>query len=711
MDISYLIEDLNEQQRDAVCADESNALVLAGAGSGKTRVLVHRLAWLIEVLKVSPNSILAISFTNKAAKEMRSRMERLMGHSASGIWCGTFHGIANRILRQHYEAAGLSQNFQIIDSTDQQRLIKRVLEEINLDAKKFTPKQAQYFINNHKEEGRRCADVERSSDYMHNNLLHIYTVYEKIAAAENLVDFAELLLRTYELLKGNKDVGNYYAKKFRHILVDEFQDTNEMQCALIKLLQGEEKENYVTAVGDEDQSIYGWRGADIGNILNFDKLFSDVKVFCLEQNYRSTINILQAANAVIENNKGRLGKTLWSDIKNENLIEIYRAADDRQEADFIAEMIIDYQRKGVALKDCAVFYRANAQSRIIEETLVKRSVPYRIYGGLRFYDRAEIKNALAYMRLIISRDDNESFRRIVNIPTRGMGASSLRKIMDAAEERNVSFWTAAEMMIESSGLPKRSANSMKLFMQLIDKISADIAGLGLKEQTALIIKQSGLENMYETSKDEGAKSAVENLRELINAADVSFGDGDYINDMTVFLNNIALESGGAQAKEHQDAAQLMTMHSAKGLEFPVVFISGMEEGVFPLESAKTNDEDVEEERRLCYVGMTRARQQLYLTCSETRRLYGREAYNPISRFVEEIPVELTHTMGGKYFRFQKQTFESPLAKKGQRVMHPSFGYGVVVGSEGTGENARVEVDFESEGNKWLVLQYAQLEML
>lgn len=711
MEVSHLIKDLNQQQREAVCAPEISALVLAGAGSGKTRVLVHRLAWLIEVMNVSPASILAITFTNKAANELSSRMEKLLGHSTGGIWCGTFHGISNRILRSHYAAANLTQNFQIIDSTDQKRLIKRVLEQRNLDVKKFSPEQSQYFINNHKEEGRRAIDVERKNDYMHDYLLQIYTAYEKLAAKENLVDFAELLLRTYELLKKNKDIGSHYGRKFRHILVDEFQDTNALQCALIKLMQGNEKKNYVMAVGDEDQSIYGWRGADIGNILNFDKIFSGAQTFRLEQNYRSTVNILEAANALIENNKGRLGKNLWSDIKNNKLIEIYRAVDDRQEAAFIGEMIAEHNSKGVALKDCAVFYRANAQSRIIEETLISRNIAYRVYGGLRFYDRAEIKHALAYMRLAINHNDNESFRRVINFPTRGIGTSTLRKIIEAAEKNNLSFWDAAIRLIEKGSLTRSRANAVRLFMRLINKIKKDIAGLGLKEQTAFIIKQSGLEDMYENSKEEGAENALENLRELINAADMSFGDGDYADDMTVFLNNISLESGSAQAQEHQDAAQLMTLHSAKGLEFPIVFISGMEEGVFPVERSRENDESIEEERRLCYVGITRAQQQLYLSCAETRRLYGREAYNTISRFVEEIPRELTHIMGAKYFRPNRQEIALAITKKGQRVMHPTFGYGVVLNSEGEGGNTRIEVDFESEGSKWLVAQYSDLEVL
>ena len=696
--------------------------MLAGAGSGKTRVLVHRISWLIEVLGVSPHSILAITFTNKAANEMKARITQLLRHNAGGIWCGTFHAISLRILKQQYKDAGLIPNFTIMDAADQRRFIKRIIERLNLDLKKFPSDGVQRFINNQKESGLRAADVARSGDYMHNKFLEIYTLYERTAAAEHLVDFAELLLRAYELLSGNQAVGGFYRKKFKHILVDEFQDTNELQCALIKVLNGDNKnsaksdkakpgKNYVMAVGDEDQSIYGWRGADIGNILNFDKIFPDSEVYRLEKNYRSTENILNAANAVISNNRQRLGKKLWSDLQDSSPIHLYRAPTDKLEAAFIAELITDHYSQGNKLGDCAIFYRANAQSRIIEETLVHNKIPYRVYGGLRFYDRAEIKNVLAYMRLVGNRNDSEAMRRIINIPTRGIGGTSLNRLSDFAEQQGMGLWRAANHIStdeDSAGINKRAVNSIKDFIRLIDNIADSIQGLSLQEQTASIIKSSGLDGLYAGGKDMETESARENLQELINATNISFGSEDE-SDLEIFLNNVALESSNSQAQEYEDAAQLMTLHASKGLEFPVVIMTGMEEGVFPLEKSQYDETHMEEERRLCYVGMTRACRRLYLTCSESRLLYGREAYNPISRFVEEIPDELIRELGrGKQAAPSRMSIN---LKVGQEVSHPTFGYGKIRALEGSGASARVEVDFEEEGTKWLVLEFAELQLL
>lgn len=737
MDISHLVEGLNQQQREAVCANEENCLVLAGAGSGKTRVLVHRIAWLIEVVGVSPHSILAITFTNKAANEMNARITELLKHSAGGIWCGTFHAISRRILNQQNKDAGLIPNFTIMDSADQKRFIRRVMEQLNLDRKKFPPDGVQKFINKQKEQGLRAADIERGGDYMHNQLLQIYTAYEKLAAQEHLVDFAELLLRTYELLSRNKAIGAFYAKKFRHILVDEFQDTNGLQFSLIKALQGSNQgspndggdgkghnkgasktTSYVMAVGDEDQSIYGWRGAEIGNILNFEKMFAGSSVYRLEKNYRSTENIINAANAVISNNRERLGKKLWSDIKNDKLVDFYRAPTDKLEAAFVADAITEHYRQGNKLQDCAVFYRANAQSRIIEETLVHSKIPYRVYGGLRFYDRAEIKNVIGYMRLLVNRNDTEAMRRIINIPSRGIGGTSLGKLNDYALDSNLSLWDASIRIVdggdkEKSILNSRAINAIKQFLDLIEKTDEAINGLTLQEQTATIIKLSGLEGMYEHGKDAGNESARENLKEFINAANVNYGS-DEGSDMAIFLSNVALESGGVQANEYEDAVQLMTIHSSKGLEFPMVFMTGMEEGLFPLEKASFDESALEEERRLCYVGMTRACRHLCMSCCESRLLYGHEAYNPVSRFVEEVPKHLVRELSRnqRHQPYLNQDDSSHIPTKiGQQVSHPTFGYGKITNLEGLGASARVEVDFEDEGPKWLVLQYAELQLL
>ncbi len=718
MDISHLVDELNEQQREIVCSEPSNCLVLAGAGSGKTRVLVHRIAWLIEVLEVSPHSIIAITFTNKAANEMKSRISELLKQDGSGIWCGTFHAVCLRMLKQHHQDAGLTPNFTILDSGDQKRFIRRVIEQLNLDKKKFTPDGVQSFINKNKEQGLRAAAVKGTHDYMHNQLLNIYERYETLSAQENLVDFGELLLRAHELLSRNKAVGQHYATKFRHILVDEFQDTNGLQCALIHSLQGEDKSNYVMGVGDEDQSIYGWRGANIGNILNFDKLFKDTKSFRLEKNYRSTENILKAANAVIANNRDRLGKELWSDIQDNNLIDFYRAPTDRQEATFLADTLAEHQRQGKKLKDCAIFYRTNAQSRIIEETLIHHGVAYRVYGGLRFYDRAEIKNVIAYMRLIINRGDTEAMLRIINLPTRGLGNNTIAKINDLAQQQHITLWNAVVAITHKENPLHIDLNQGKIatirnFMELIDNMEDSIRGLGLQEQTATIIKLSGLEALYSKSKDGDHESARDNLQEFISATNISYSS-DEGTDMEIFLSNVALESGGTQAQEYEDAVQLMTLHASKGLEFPTVFLTGMEEGLFPLEKSSYDDSMMEEERRLCYVGMTRACRQLCITCSESRMLYGREAYNPMSRFIEEIPKQLIRDLSSKKRRSSmnpsmRQSMNS--LKIGARVSHPTFGYGEVLNLEDAGRMPRVQIDFEHEGRKWLVMEYAQLQIL
>ena len=709
MDVSSLLRDLNKQQRAAVCASDCNALVLAGAGSGKTRVLVHRLAWLIHVDKVLPHSILALTFTNKAAREMRGRIETMLKRGLGGVWCGTFHAIANRILHIHYKDAGLRSDFAISDHADQLQFIKRVLKTVDIDPNKINPQSIRSVINRWKESGWRSNQVPVAENYIQDRILTVYNLYEKIAREESMVDFPELLLRLYELLRDDEKIAEHYRNRFRHILVDEFQDTNQIQYAVIRLLQNTRRPNYVMAVGDEDQSIYSWRGADVSNLLNFSKLFAPVEIFPLEQNYRSTKQILLAANSLIDHNKERLGKRLWTQNQDEQPIDFYRASHDANEALYVVDNILEHLRAGGALSDCAVLYRVNAQSRLLEETLTHSKLPYRIYGGLRFYDRAEIRNALAYMHLTVNRDDTQSFVRALNLPPRGLGAITLERIAACAAQNAISYWQAAEMLVADHTLPTRTAAPLRQFMQLIDNMEAKTQNLSMQEKSAYIIKMSGLLEYYENLKKEEGATRLENLKELINAAGMINGE-EGEDAMLAFLNTVALEAGGdKEDAEYKDAVQLMTLHAAKGLEFPIVFMVGMEEGIFPHENSAGSEEQLEEERRLCYVGITRTMRHLHLVCCEIRNLYGRASYNPLSRFVEEIPPELIRDRGASLNQDAK--IEVPRLKKGQRVLHPTFGYGIVRDMEGRGEHARVEVDFETEGNKWLVLRYAEIQML
>ena len=709
MDVSSLLHDLNEQQRAAVCAPACNALVSAGAGSGKTRVLVHRVAWLMQVAKVPPHAILTLTFTNKAAKEMRSRIENMLKRGLGGIWCGTFHAIANRILHIHAKDAGLRSDFAISDQADQLQFIKRVLKMANMDPSKVDPKGIRTIINRWKDAGLRSAQVPAAENDIQDRILTVYTLYEKMARKESMVDFPELLLRLYELLRDDRKIAEHYRNRFRHILVDEFQDTNQLQYAMIRLLQDTKRPNYIMAVGDEDQSIYGWRGADVGNFLNFNKLFPQVKTFPLEQNYRSTKQILSAANSLIDHNKGRLGKQLWTQNQDEHLVDFYRAADDIREASYVVEHVADYQRAGGSLRDCAVLYRVNAQSRLLEEALTRASLPYRIYGGLRFYDRAEIKNALAYMHLTVNRNDNQAFARVLNLPPRGLGVISFERITTYANQNTISYWQASEALLSTHALPARTAMPLQRFLQLIDNMEAKTQDLSLQEKSAYIVKVSGLLEYYGDLKKENEGSRLENLKELINAVGMTANE-DGEDAMLAFLNTVTLEAGGdKEDAEHKDAVQLMTVHAAKGLEFPIVFMVGMEEGIFPHENSAGSEAQLEEERRLCYVGITRTMRHLHLVCCEIRNLYGRESYNPTSRFVEEIPPELIHDKSASLAT--QQEWVAPRLNKGQRVLHPTFGYGTIKSTEGKGEHARVEVDFETEGSKWLVLMYADLQML
>ncbi|KPD21030.1 MULTISPECIES: DNA helicase II [Idiomarina] len=715
-----LLADLNERQQQAVSATDGHMLVLAGAGSGKTRVLVHRIAWLIQERQYSPFSVLAVTFTNKAAAEMRGRVEQLVGSSVRGMWIGTFHGLAHRLLRAHYMDVGLPQNFQILDSDDQQRLIKRLIKSLNLDDKRWPAKQAQWYINGKKDEGLRPQHIE-TYDPTEQTLKEIYTLYQESCDRAGLVDFAELLLRAHELLRNNRIVREHYQNRFRHILVDEFQDTNSIQYAWVRLLAGEQ--NSVTIVGDDDQSIYGWRGAKVENIHQFLSDFEGAETIRLEQNYRSTSTILRAANSVISNNSGRLGKDLWTDGNDGEPISLYAGFNEMDEARYIVARIEEWRDQGGSLQDAALLYRSNAQSRILEEALLHARIPYRIYGGLRFFDRQEIKDALAYLRILGNRDDDAAIERVINTPTRGIGNRTLEMIRQAARERGESLWQASKYMVNEKQLAGRARNAVGSFLDFMEALDDETEEFSLGRLSDEVIKKSGLMAMYEAEKGEKAETRVENLKELVTACE-NFTLDDAEEDMTplnAFLAHAALEAGEEQADEYQDAVQLMTLHSAKGLEFPLVFMTGVEEGLFPSQQSMDEPGRLEEERRLCYVGMTRAMQKLVLTYAEQRRIYGQELFHKVSRFISEIPPDTLHEVRiqtkvekpSSYSRFNNaashEAFEQTGYSLGQRVRHPKFGEGTVLNYEGTGPQSRVQINFDNVGSKWLVVSYARLD--
>jgi DNA helicase-2/ATP-dependent DNA helicase PcrA len=720
MDVSFLLDGLNDKQRDAVAAPPQHMLVLAGAGSGKTRVLVHRLAWLMQVERVAPYSLLAVTFTNKASQEMRSRIEQTIGVSLNNLWMGTFHGLSHRMLRAHYLEAGLPQGFQIIDSDDQYRLVRRVLKALNLDEKHWPPKQIQWFINARKDEGQRPGTMDAHGDFSLQTMIKIYAAYQEMCDRSGLVDFAEILLRSFELLKQQPQIRAHYQQRFRHILVDEFQDTNSIQYEWLRLLAGTESK--VMIVGDDDQSIYGWRGAKVENIQQFLKDYPEPVTIRLEQNYRSTGTILKAANCVISHNSDRLGKDLWTDGEQGEAISLYTAFNELDEARFIVGRIRQWKREGGKLIEAAVLYRNNAQSRVLEEALIQDGINYRIYGGLRFYERQEIKDALAYLRLINNRQDDAALERIINTPVRGIGDTTMDKVRENARSLQVTLWQSLQQMLATKQLTGRAANAISSFVQLIDKLEADSNDLSLDEQADHVIQLSGLMAMYLAEKGEKAQTRVENLNELVNAcANATYVNTEEMTPLSAFLSQAALEAGEYQAEEHSDAVQLMTLHSAKGLEFPLVFICGLEEGMFPSQQSGDDSERLEEERRLCYVGMTRAMQKLYLTHAESRRLYGQEQYNRPSRFIREIPadcleeIRLTTNVSKptQMNRFgsaaSHSAFENTGFKLGQRVLHDKFGEGTVLNYEGTGPQSRIQVNFDELGSKWLVTAYARLE--
>lgn len=637
MDVSELLDGLNDNQRAAVAAPRSNLLVLAGAGSGKTRVLVHRIAWLMSVENCSPYSIMAVTFTNKAAAEMRHRIEHLIGTSQGGMWIGTFHGLAHRLLRAHHLDAGLPQDFQILDSEDQLRLLKRLIKSMNLDDKQWPARQGMWYINGKKDEGLRPKHIESYGNPIEQTWLRIYQAYQEACDRAGLVDFAELLLRAHELWLNKPHILNHYRERFTNVLVDEFQDTNNIQYAWIRMLAGDS--GRVIIVGDDDQSIYGWRGAQVENIQRFLQDFPGAETIRLEQNYRSTNNILKAANALIANNNGRLGKELWTEGSDGEPISIYCAFNELDEARFVVNRIKVWMENGGALNDCAILYRSNAQSRVLEEALLQSSMPYRIYGGMRFFERQEIKDALSYLRLMANRNDDAAFERVVNTPTRGVGDRTLDVVRQTARERQMTLWQATRELLQSRALAGRAASALQRFCELVDSLATETAELPLHVQTDRVIKDSGLWLMYEQEKGEKGQARIENLEELVTATrQFSYQDEDEdLMPLQAFLSHAALEAGEGQADKWQDAVQLMTLHSAKGLEFSQVFIVGMEEGMFPSQMSLDEGGRLEEERRLAYVGVTRAMLKLTLTYAETRRLYGKEVYHRPSRFIGELP--------------------------------------------------------------------------
>lgn len=728
---SHITDQLNEAQLAAVTAPLAHLLVLAGAGSGKTRVLVHRMVYLMAQHHVSPYEILAVTFTNKAANEMRARIEKLREIPVNHMWVGTFHGLAHRLLRTHFFEAQLPQSFQIIDSEDQLRLIKRIHRAMNLDESAWPPKQTQFFINNHKENGIRANQLTNLDDYTSQKLQQIYAEYEAVCQRSGLVDFTELLLRSYELLENSIEIRSHYQQRFSHILVDEFQDTNALQYRWLRLLAGQK--SFMMAVGDDDQSIYSWRGAQVKNIQHFSRDFKNAQTIRLEQNYRSTKNILDAANAVIDKNKNRMGKTLWTSGSEGDLIKLFEAFNEREEASQVIAEIKQLSRNEFSLNDFAILYRSNAQSRILEEAFLEAKIPYRIYGGFRFFERAEIKDALSYLRLMVNCNDDAAYERVINTPTRGIGQTTLAKIRELARENSTSLWEATQHCIETKLFPARAHSALEGFLHLITQLCVETKKLKLAECVDLMLLRSGLLQSHKEDKSEKGLSRAENLKELISATTefVVKSEHENMSEIEAFLSEVVLETGEQQADLQTDCVSLMTLHAAKGLEFPVVFIVGMEEQLFPHQMSMSDRDGLEEERRLCYVGMTRAMKKLFLSCAEYRQLYGKGQYHSPSRFIAEIPEHLLHRIRPKltvskpttaygadnstYFARSKpkETLSKPQhhdsgLKISQRVTHAKFGEGYILDIEGSGESARVQVRFEKHGPKWLILSYAGL---
>ena len=711
--MSLHLEYLNPEQLAAVTAPDEHALILAGAGSGKTRVLTTRIAWLVKGGRVAPSGILAVTFTNKAAREMLTRVSAMLPLNPRGLWIGTFHGLANRMLRTHHREAGLPQAFTILDTQDQLAVIKRLLKGMNVDEERYPARELMYFISAQKEEGVRPREVQITDETV-KGYADLYAAYDEQCQREGVVDFAELLLRAYELLRRNEVLREHYSQRFRHILVDEFQDTNRLQYRWLKLLAG--RSSVIFAVGDDDQSIYRFRGANVGNMADFERDFKVRRVVRLEQNYRSHGNILDAANALISNNRNRLGKNLWTSAGQGEPLRVFEGESDNDEARWLVEEVQALARDGTRLSHIGVLYRSNAQSRVLEHALFSHAIPYRVYGGQRFFERAEVKHALAYLRLAATPDDDNAFLRVVNFPARGIGSRTLEQIQETARANDISLFKAAD-------------GKAAVFKKLIEDLRAEVQGLPLPEVVEVAVARSGLIEHYKTER-EGAER-IQNLEELVNAAaafvqeEREVEEGEPADPLTAFLAHAALEAGEHQAGEGQDALQMMTVHSAKGLEFDAVFITGLEEGLFPHEQSAMEPDGLEEERRLAYVAITRARNRLYLSHAQTRMLHGQTRYNIASRFLEEIPQGLMKWLTPRFSKRQafapdfsrtKQAF--PLKKPardvggfriGQNVTHPKFGAGVIVDAEGQGMDARVQVNFGNQGLKWLAVSVAKLQ--
>ena len=724
MDVSHILEHLNDKQREAVTSEKQHLMVLAGAGSGKTRVLVHKIAWEVEALRKNPATIMAVTFTNKAAAEMRSRIEELLEAPMMDTWVGTFHGLAHRMLKRFHKEAGLTSGFTILDSDDQLRIIKRIAKEMSLDEASWPSRQSQWQINSWKDEGFRSAQVDDHGDHFKENINKIYKEYEAVCLRDNLVDFGELLLRSYEVVRDNPSVRTFFHSRFKSILVDEFQDTNTIQYNW--LLEIASDQATIIAVGHDDQSIYGWRGAKVENVDSFIKTFDDTEVVRLEQNYRSTNIILGAANALIENNTDRLGKNLWTEKLEGEQIVLYQAYNEQDEARFVADVLRDWMGKGEMYEDAAVLYRSNAQSRALEEALLRASIPYRIYGGQRFYERMEIKNAIAYLKIIFNHSDNPAFERSISNPTRGVGEKTLAKIRGTARQFNISYIKASAKLIDEGAISGRGGAGLRSYLEFIARCKEFIEENPLSDLMEEIIKTSGLVAYHAKEPGEKGKTRVENLQELVSATtnfEQSIKEDKPFKEIAEqYLDMISLDSGDRQASEHDDAAQLMTLHSAKGLEFKLVIMTGLEESLFPHGRSMENPAQLEEERRLCYVGITRAMEKLYITHAESRRLHGSDTFNPPSRFLREIPKALINEIrpraqtnipyNRKDFTETKFEFEEEIGiALGQRVAHKTFGEGVVLNYEGSGEAARVQINFSKAGTKWLVMAYANLEKL
>ncbi len=729
MDVSHLLDGLNPAQREAVSAAPGHYLILAGAGSGKTRVLTHRIAWLNEVHGVPTHGIFAVTFTNKAAGEMRQRIDLQLRNGARGMWIGTFHGLAHRLLRLHWADARLPEAFQVMDSDDQLRLVKRVVKALELDDGKFPAKQIAWWINAQKDEGRRPQHIQpEPHDAWLETMRQAYIEYQARCDRAGLVDFAELLLRAHELLRDNPALLAHYRARFGEILVDEFQDTNAIQYAFVRVLAGDS--GHVFVVGDDDQAIYGWRGAKVENVQRFLKDFPGAQTIRLEQNYRSSANILNAANAVIAHNPDRIGKQLWTDSGDGEPIDLYAAYNEMDEARYLVERARQWVRDGGSYGDIAVLYRSNAQSRAFEEALLSEQVPYRVYGGMRFFERAEIKDALAYLRLLTNRNDDAAFERAVNTPARGIGERTLDEVRRVARAQSLSLWEAAMLATQGGDLAARARNALAGFLNLVQQIGGETTQMTLAERIDHVLVRSALREHWskESRNTLDSESRSDNLDELVSVAsrfvqrDQDEEGAADMSELVAFLSYASLEAGEGQAQAGEDGVQLMTLHSAKGLEFPLVFLAGLEEGLFPGARSLEESGRLEEERRLAYVGITRARQKLVLGYAESRRIHGQDNYSLPSRFLREIPRELLHEVRPKVQVSRPASLgssrvtghaalEAPAIRLGASVSHPKFGEGVVTDYEGSGAHARVQVEFAEAGSKWLVMAYANLNVL